>query len=889
MSVPGRHGRRNADLVTLLALGVVLAMVAVAVFAAAQVRERAWRDAAAEAERVASALRFSVGQVFLVADQALDSVVRQLDAPGLQDLDAAARRAALRTALPHGPAHGGTIVLDADGAIVFLSHGEASGTGLRDDREYFTVHRSSPGRARPISAPLHGRTTGRPLLVLSQRLDHPDGSFRGVAATAIEVGHLQALFEEVRIGPGGSVALVRDNDIPLVRVPFVEGLVGRGFAHSPAFQAKLAAGGRPFTARASMDSEERLFVTRDLDGLPLAVWVNVLAADVRATWLPAAIRIGIIFGGLSVALLAVVLLFRREIARRTAAEAAAGESAALFRLIADHSPDLVVVVGPDRRRRFVSAASERLFGVRPETLLGGDVEASPVPEDRPILAAARARLARGEAEEVTVEYRVAWPDGRIVWVEVALRAVPGSRGPGGVAVVAITRDVTRQKLAEAALARRATTDALTGALNRQAFAEALADATLRRLPVAVVAVDLDHFKEVNDAEGHAAGDAVLCAAADRLRATIRAGDAVARLGGDEFAVLLRDLDDDRASADIAERMCRVLREPVPWRGRPLPAGATLGLARAPGDAPTAEAALRAADEALVRAKRRQRGSIGRADAQDIRQAARAAAILRGFPDPGGPGEVPGLSVVFQPVVRFDGFGSPTGAVIALEALARWMHPDLGPVPPDELLRVLGPDRGALVGRSVRALALTEFAALRRQGLVAGRLALNLSAAEVLRPEVILLIEEQAAEAGLGLDALMLEITEEVLIERVSDRALDLLAGLQRRGALLALDDFGTGSAGMIQLLRLNFGAVKLDRRFVRDMGAEPRAREIVRAAVSLARGMEIELVAEGVETPAQAAALWALGCEALQGYLVARPMPAAAMARWLQARSVAVR
>ena len=438
----------------------------------------------------------------------------------------------------------------------------------------------------------------------------------------------------------------------------------------------------------------------------------------------------------------------------------------------------------------------------------------------------------------------------------------------------------------------ALTDPLTGLPNRRATMTALAESLAAGGAVAVIAIDLDHFKEANDSEGHAAGDALLQAAAQRLREAVRPSDMVGRIGGDEFVLLLPEPGGHAAVCEIASRASAALHRPVPFGSRLLRLGATLGVALAPEDVP-ADAApeeragivLRIADEALIRAKQGGRGSIGHARREDAAQLLRIALMLRAF-DAGAPvagtGQpVPGASVQLQPIVTL---GTPH-ALVALEALARWTHPEVGAVPPGEMLAVIGPERTARFGHAVRDLALAAFATLRAgpaaAALAGTRLALNLSAAEVSRAGIALQLVTQVERAGLSLRDIEIEITEEVLLERVSDSTLDQLAALRGRGARLVLDDFGTGNSGLSQLLRLPLDGVKLDKRFVQRLGLDARAAEIVRATVSLAGGLGLAVVAEGVEDERQATMLQALGCDVVQGFLYAEPMAPEALPDWL--------
>lgn len=437
----------------------------------------------------------------------------------------------------------------------------------------------------------------------------------------------------------------------------------------------------------------------------------------------------------------------------------------------------------------------------------------------------------------------------------------------------------------------ALTDALTGLPNRRKVLDVLAQLAADRQVATVISIDLDHFKEVNDAEGHEAGDTLLRAAARRLRAVVRGGDVVARVGGDEFVVVLQGVDDAAYAARLAERIGVALHLPVDHGTKSLRLGATLGVAILSADQPDPDVVLRVSDEALRRAKQEARGSVGWARPGDADTLRRAATIVRAFDEHDalariGP-SVPGAEVYLQPICRLPGTdGGQAPEVIAVEALARWRHPSTGEVPPCELLPVIGPDRAARLCESVRALALEAYAGLRAAGLAGARVSLNLSASEVAQPDIALRVADRVEAAGLSLHDIEIEITEEVLLDRVSDRTLDQLAALRGRGARLVLDDFGTGNSGLAQLMRLPLDGVKLDKRFVHGLGRDARAEAIVRATLLMANGLNLTVVAEGVETPRQVAELRKLGCHAAQGYLLGRPMPLAELTAWLRDRAL---
>lgn len=436
--------------------------------------------------------------------------------------------------------------------------------------------------------------------------------------------------------------------------------------------------------------------------------------------------------------------------------------------------------------------------------------------------------------------------------------------------------VRRTARLAADLEHEARTDALTGLMNRRAVTQALNGRLERGEPLALIAVDLDHFKEANDAEGHAAGDALLRAAGERLRRAVRSTDIVGRLGGDEFVAFLPGVREEAQIQAVAERVRRALHEPVPHGERRLRLGATLGLAIAPADAHTGEALLRAADAALVRAKREGRGRVGRAAPEDSARFQRESAIAGALSlSP----VLAGLEVHFQPMLDLD-----TGQVAGLEALARWSHPELGPVRAPELFAVaqrIG--RASGLGRQVLDLALAGFASL-PQG-ACGRLSLNLCPAELLAEDLVEGFAQRLSCAGFGFDALVIEVQEECLSERIAHRSLPALVALRMAGVRLALDDFGAGAISLAPLLRERFDMVKLDRALVERVAREAPTARFAAGLVGLLDEVGAQVVGEGVERASETAALRAAGCRLAQGNALAPPMSATELQEWMTGRA----
>ncbi len=438
------------------------------------------------------------------------------------------------------------------------------------------------------------------------------------------------------------------------------------------------------------------------------------------------------------------------------------------------------------------------------------------------------------------------------------------------------------------LEAEAATDSLTGLLNRRAFTGELQKLLVHATgpeeavrQVCVIVADLDWLKETNASEGQAGGDALITAAASALRATFRPGDVIGRLGGDEFAVAFH-VDGRPAAATAAQRLRDVLHEPAPLGGRLLRAGASLGYAIAPDDGAEADALLEAANDAMTAAKHSSRGSIASVSTGDRDRLQRELVIRRSF-DTQDTGGLAGLCAHLQPQLDIR-----TGNLVGLEALARWQHPDLGWLSPGEFLP-LARKHGCLhlVGDAVRANALATLAALRtgRHWATPPRVALNLSHAELARDDVVDRIEDDLRIAGLPPSAIEIEITEEVLLDRVSDNTRNRLTNLRDRGTKLVLDDFGAGNAGLAQVLRLPLDCLKIDREFVRRIGQDPRAEEVIRATILLAHGIGLLVVGEGVETEEQLAFLRALDCDTSQGFLHAPALAPAQLTIWLARRA----
>ena len=425
---------------------------------------------------------------------------------------------------------------------------------------------------------------------------------------------------------------------------------------------------------------------------------------------------------------------------------------------------------------------------------------------------------------------------------------------------------------------QALTDELTGLPNRTQFqyrvAEAVAATERAGRSCAVMLADLDRFKEINDTLGHHIGDQLLAEVGARLEGVLRGTDLVARLGGDEFAVLLPDVADADAAVAVAEKLLAVLDEPVKVGEITLVVRASLGIAIGCCGAVDAETLLQQADVAMYVAKERHQGAVVYRQELDHYSAERLSLVaeLRHAIDTGE------LVVYSQPKARLR-----DGQVTGVEALVRWQHPQRGSLPPDEFIPLA--EQTGLIGRLTEVVltdALEAVAGWRRSGLDVS-VAVNLSVRSLYDPELPARVAAQLTAHQLPPGALELEITESTMMDRPA-AAAEMLQRLADLGVHVAVDDYGTGHSSLAYLHRLPVSTLKIDKSFVLAMEASVEAAAIVRSTIELAHSLGLSVVAEGVETDAVWSRLNDLGCDAAQGFLLSRPVPAAdlqaTLARW---------
>jgi diguanylate cyclase (GGDEF)-like protein/PAS domain S-box-containing protein len=547
-----------------------------------------------------------------------------------------------------------------------------------------------------------------------------------------------------------------------------------------------------------------------------------------------------------------------------------------------HSSDLITVLGRDATIAYQSPAIERVLGWTAEEVVGRPIQELVDPSEAGRLLhlvadGKEAPSGGSHALECTLYHR----DGTPRQFEILVTDLLDDEHVRG--VVLNSRDVSERKAFERQLAHQAFHDPVTGLPNRALFVErvrhALARGRREDRGLAVVFIDLDDFKIVNDSLGHAAGDEVLIQVAQRLAGAVRASDTAARFGGDEFAVLLEDIDGVQEAADTAERIMEAVSAPLQAGHNELVLRCSIGLAIA-GDVADADELIRDADAAMYIAKRDGKAGYrlfepemhaGVLQRLELRTDLQRALVSDQ------------LELYYQPVVRLE-----DGSISGVEALLRWNHPERGLISPEQFIP-LAEETGLIVpiGRWVL-----------REGCRAGRrmlatlatdrpvaISINLSLKQLQHSDVVADVRDALTESGLDAGQLTLEITESVLMAD-TDLAVQRLAELKALGVKLALDDFGTGYSSLSYLSKFPVDVLKMDRSFLSD-GASPQQTDLATAVVALGNTLSLEVVAEGIELPEQWSTLRELGCELGQGFYFARPMNAEAAREFLTRESAA--
>jgi len=568
--------------------------------------------------------------------------------------------------------------------------------------------------------------------------------------------------------------------------------------------------------------------------------------------------------------------FIEDVTQRQATLEALEHAELRYRHIFEHASEGIFQTTREGRYLAANPALARIYGYATPQELMADLSEI---EHRLYVRAGRRevfhRLMKAQGQVLNFESEVFRRDGTRIWISENAHIVCGAQGEF-LCYEGTVQDITERRRYQAQLERQANHDLLTGLPNRVLLGDRIAQGMVRARRMgyflALVFIDLDNFKYINDSLGHAAGDELLKVVATRLAGSLRSSDTVARLGGDEFVLVVNDHYRTGSLISVLERVLEDIGQPIVLGGREFHVGASLGVAMYPGDGDDAQSLLKHADVAMYAAKDRGRNNFQFFTRELNHQAderLRLEAALRDAL------EQDGLEVHYQPKVDH------RRHIVGVEALARWHHPELGVVAPDRFIPIA--EETGLILPLTTAILRHAFAAARdwnQQRETPLRVAVNLSAQLFLNDGIVAHVAGLLREAGLPPAQVELEITESVFLGD-SERTVALLSDFKALGVSLAMDDFGTGYSSLSYLRRFPLDTIKLDRMLVTGIECEEDVAMIARAAISLGKSLRKTVVAEGVENQEQFDFLRFQGCDEFQGYLLSRPVPRAQLTQLL--------
>jgi diguanylate cyclase (GGDEF)-like protein len=864
---------RNRPIRYLILCGVALiaAIVISTAIMVGNLRDRALLESERELKNTALILAQQIDRTFQGIDLVQISVLEKIKSLGISSNEDYTRRMSGEDVHQMLKASTSGLVqiyavslINADGRLINFSRFWPAPELSVADREFFVVLKSNPQVTSYISQPGHNRTNGTWTLFLVRKVTASNGEFLGLVLGAIELSYFDKLFASVSLGAGSSITLFRNDGILLTRYPQIESAIGKYFKSTVGALGDGDSGTARFVGQ--IGGKDRLLAAHRIAHFPVAISVAIDTAAALAIWQK---QTDVLLGAGGLAALTVAIMIFM-IGRQ---QAQAHNSSMLMLALEKHRLDsamnnmaqgLIMFDAAERMvvcndlyiemyglsREIVKPGCSFLEVLQCRAAAGSFLHHDPEAYRAEVLA----QLALGKVANRIFETA----DGR----EVLVTNSPMTTGGW----VATHKDITEQRKAEAKIEYMAHHDALTDLPNRLQLHEQLRQmlsSTRQGIQVAVFCLDLDRFKDVNDALGHPVGDLLLKAVADRLRQCIRDTDLVARLGGDEFAIMQAGASQPKDATSLASRLIEVIGAPYELGGNQVTVELSIGIALAPGDGLHPDLLLKNADLALYRAKSDGHGlyrffepdmDARMQERRKLEIDLRKAIAKNQF------------ELFYQPLVDMK-----TEYVTGFEALIRWHHPERGLIPPLEFIAV-AEETGLIVpiGDWVLRQACAEAATWPSNV----KIAVNLSPVQfknkILLPSVI----SALAASGLSPNRLELEITESVLLQD-SGATLAILHELRGLGVRISMDDFGTGYSSLSYLRKFPFDKIKIDQSFIFDMSDHDDSLAIVRAVIAMGSGLGIATTAEGVETAEQFKRLKLEGCTEVQGYLFSPPRPAA--------------
>ena len=825
-----------------------------------------------QATQIAAALSSQVEHSLQAADLLLQGLVQGLQ--GRELTEPAGRAAAeqlLRNQAQHLPPFFSVLLLDRYGRAVASS--ETSFTAGRNyaDRDYFAVHaQAGAPTTRFIGKPLLGRALGKRFLPISRRLTDSGGAFSGVLMGSVDARFFADSFTQFGLGDNGAISLIHRGGRIVARVPGFEQYFDQDVSGSALFVERFgspAAG--DFEGLTPADGKPRVIRYQPLPHSPLVLTAAYSRQDVLTGMWPV-LRFHLAFGMLATmtAILGAALLLRAH--RRSLGAVRAAEQLDLARKVIDSSSEAIVVTNADNRIVSVNPAFEEITGYTLAEVIGLNPRILRSGRQPPEFYQAMWAKILTEGHwhgEMWDRRKTGEPYPKWLRINVVRDPVSGAITN----FVGMFSDISEQKRVEAHIQHAAHHDPLTDLPNRalleQQLAHSLAMAEREQSGLAVMFIDLDRFKAVNDSLGHHIGDELLLGVAQRITSALRQSDLCARWGGDEFVVVVHGVHNTTAPARVAQNILDALVPVFRIGSHALHSSCSIGISLYPDDGVTAGALMRNADTAMYHAKAGGKNAF-RFYAPDMNAAALQRIELEH--DLRHAIKRDQLMLYFQPLVELQG-----RRIRASEALVRWCDPTRGIVSPGEFIP-LAEETGLIVPIGEWVLGEACRAAVRwsKAGLPFGRIAVNVSAQQLRQDGFVERIHLILEETGAHPDWIELEITESALMETGQETITRLLE-LRSIGLSLAIDDFGTGYSSLAYLQRFPVGKLKIDRSFVATIGNGKKGHVIPSAVIALAHSLDLQVVAEGIEQAAQADYLEHAGCDYGQGFLFSRPVPEA--------------
>lgn len=766
----------------------------------------------------------------------------------------------------------GINVFDANGQLVNSSRSWP----VRDiniaDRAYFKQLSSDRYSPMVLLEAVNSRFTGGWSTVVARKVSSPSGEFLGVVTRGISPSNLESFFESLKLEGESSISLVHRDGTLLARYPHIERMIGQSLNGAPGQQVLLKADHGTVRVTSPIDGKDRLASVRALNDFPVSVVVTTTVAAALADWrtqtqtLVLAALLATLAIGLTLSTIVRKLSKQdAEAERRLAVEKERLDTAV------DNMSQGLLLYDSEARLILSNRRYREMYGLSPDVV-------KPGLSFRDLIAYRKktgsfhgdvdefcSKVLRNVEQRHATSSTVQTADGR------SIQIINQPLANGG--WVATQEDITDRIRAEIQIAHLAHYDALTDLPNRVSF-HARVEQELARAKrgeaLAILYIDIDQFKTVNDTLGHAIGDELLKGIAHRIKRCIRDVDVVARLGGDEFAVVHTNVEQSSDITDLVQRIHATIREPMECLGHQVLADASIGIALAPHDASDLDELLKRADLAMYSAKAEGRRTYRFFEPQmDARAKARHALEMDIREAIGNRS----FEVHYQPILNLE-----SDRIVCCEALLRWTHPERGTVSPLEFIPI-AEETGLItqIGEWVLETACAQ--AVKWSDSV--RIAVNVSPVQFRNLGFALKVAGVLAATGLAPDRLELEITEATVIE--DDAAVIAMLGhLRSLGVRIALDDFGTGYSSLSYLHRFPFDKIKIDRSFINAMMTGDGSSAIVEAVIGIAKKRNITTTAEGVEREGQRRELRTLGCSEMQGYLFSAAVPAQEISRLLK-------